>query len=143
VLHCFLEFMKNYAILNKLWNEIHVFQYLFLQWQSSIKSFKRIWNAAHGGCDRSAGDAHSSTAPDPTFAFVGSPCCPTLDFVMITFYTLLTSLFCILYKNWTVISISPATQYVVFFYKLTYVAISQDIGVTCMYQWLTVPYPTP
>jgi hypothetical protein len=55
---------------------------------------------AHGGCDRSAEDAYSSTAPDPTFAFVGDPCCPTLDFViafwiMITFYTLLTSLFCI------------------------------------------------
>jgi hypothetical protein len=59
-----------------------------------------IWNAAQGGCDWSAGDAHSSAAPDPTFAFVGGPCCPTLDFViafwiMITFYTLLTSLFCI------------------------------------------------
>jgi hypothetical protein len=40
--------------------------------------------------------------PDPTFAFVGGPCCPTLDFVialwiMITVYTLLTSLFCIVY----------------------------------------------
>jgi hypothetical protein len=38
--------------------------------------------------------------PDPTFAFVGGPCCPTLDFViafwtMVSFYTLLTSLFCI------------------------------------------------
>ena len=51
--------------------------------------------------DRSAGDAHSSAAPDPAFAFVGGPCCPTLEFViafwiMITFYTLLPSLFCIL-----------------------------------------------
>jgi hypothetical protein len=39
-------------------------------------------------------------APDPTFAFVGGPYCPTLDFViafwtMVTFYTLLTSLYCI------------------------------------------------
>jgi hypothetical protein len=51
-------------------------------------------------CDRSAEAAHSSAAPDPTFVFVGGPCCHTLDFViafwiMITFYTLLTSLFCI------------------------------------------------
>jgi hypothetical protein len=35
-----------------------------------------------------------------TFAFVGGPCCPTLDFViafwtMISFYALLTRLFCI------------------------------------------------
>jgi hypothetical protein len=55
---------------------------------------------AHGGCDRSAEDAYSSVEPDPTFAFVGGPCFPTLEFVivfwiMITFYTLLTSLFCI------------------------------------------------
>jgi hypothetical protein len=33
-------------------------------------------------CDRSAEDAHSSMAPDPTFAFVGGPWCPTLDFVI-------------------------------------------------------------
>jgi hypothetical protein len=38
-------------------------------------------------------------APDSALAFVGGPCCLTLDFVfalwiMITFYTLLTSLFC-------------------------------------------------
>jgi hypothetical protein len=48
---------------------------------------------AHGSCDRSAEDAYSSMAPDPTFAFVGGPCCLTLDFVfafwfMITFHTL-------------------------------------------------------
>jgi hypothetical protein len=46
-------------------------------------------------------DAYSSIAPDPTFAFVGGlPRCPTLDFVIafwivITFYSLLTSLFCV------------------------------------------------
>jgi hypothetical protein len=56
---------------------------------------------AHGGCDRSAEDAYSSQAPDPTFAFVGGPCWPTLDFVtaswiMIIFYTMLISLFCIM-----------------------------------------------
>jgi hypothetical protein len=52
---------------------------------------------AHGRYDRSAEDAYSSAAPNPTVAFVGGPCCPTLDFVvafwiMIAFYTL-TSLF--------------------------------------------------
>jgi hypothetical protein len=61
-----------------------------------------IWNGAHGGCDQSAGDAHSFATPDPAFAFVGGPCCPSLDFViafwiMIAFCTLLTSLFCIYY----------------------------------------------
>jgi hypothetical protein len=50
------------------------------------------------GCDRSTEDAYSSAAPDPTFAVFGRPCCPKLDFVfafwtLITFYTLLTSLF--------------------------------------------------
>jgi hypothetical protein len=60
-----------------------------------------IWNGARGGCDRSAEDAFSFATPDPTFAFVGGPCCPTLDFViafwiMIALYTLLTSLFCII-----------------------------------------------
>jgi hypothetical protein len=55
---------------------------------------------AHGGCDHSAEDTYSSAAPDPAFAFVEGPCCLTLDFVIafwiiITFYTLLTSLFCI------------------------------------------------
>jgi hypothetical protein len=59
-----------------------------------------IWNGARGGCDWSAGDAHSSAVPDPTFTFVGGLCCPTLEFVIafwiaIAFYTLLTSLFCI------------------------------------------------
>ena len=41
-----------------------------------------IWSRAHGGCDRSAEDAYSSMAPDPTFAFVGGQWCPTLDFVI-------------------------------------------------------------
>jgi hypothetical protein len=40
------------------------------------------------------------SAPDPTFAFVGGPCCPTLYFVIafwitIALYTLLTLIFCI------------------------------------------------
>jgi hypothetical protein len=37
---------------------------------------------AHGGCDRSAKDAYSFAAPDPTFPFVGGSCCPTLNFVI-------------------------------------------------------------
>jgi hypothetical protein len=60
---------------------------------------------AHGGCDRSAEDAYTY---DPTLAFVGGLCCPTLDFViafwiMITIYTLLTSVFCINFENVTVL----------------------------------------
>jgi hypothetical protein len=63
---------------------------------------------AHSGCDRSAKDAYSSAAPDPTFTFVGGPCCPTLDFIiafriMITFYILLTSLFCIVARSYGVV----------------------------------------
>jgi hypothetical protein len=59
-----------------------------------------ILSGTHGGFDRSAEDAYSSWAPDPSLTFVGGLCCPTLDFViafwtMVTFYTLLTSLFCI------------------------------------------------
>jgi hypothetical protein len=37
----------------------------------------------HGGCERSAEDAHSSLAPDPTFAFVRDQYRPTLDFVFV------------------------------------------------------------
>jgi hypothetical protein len=54
----------------------------------------------HDGCDRLAEDAYSSMAPDPTLAFVKGPFYLTLDFVfalwiMITFCTLLTLLFCV------------------------------------------------
>jgi hypothetical protein len=35
----------------------------------------------YGGCDRSAEDAYSWMAPDPTFAFVGDLRCSTLDSV--------------------------------------------------------------
>ena len=38
---------------------------------------------AHDGCDRSAEDAYSSLAHFPTFAVVGGPCYPTLDFVYV------------------------------------------------------------
>jgi hypothetical protein len=46
----------------------------------------------------SAEDAYSFATPDSASAFVGGPCCPALEFeialwIMITFYTLLTSLF--------------------------------------------------
>jgi hypothetical protein len=74
-----------------------------------------IWNGAHGGCDLSAEDAHSSAAPDPTFAFVGGPCFPTLNFViafwiMIMFYTLLTSLFYILKQPTQAVLELPITR---------------------------------
>jgi hypothetical protein len=60
---------------------------LFDKWTSSIFAITV--------CDRSAEDAYSSMAPDPTFSFVGGPCYPTLDFecvfslfwIMITFKT--------------------------------------------------------
>jgi hypothetical protein len=53
----------------------------------------------HGGCDPSAEDAYSTTAPIRTFALVRGLYWPTFDFViafwiMIAFYTLLTLLFC-------------------------------------------------
>jgi hypothetical protein len=49
---------------------------------------------AYGGCDWSAENVHFPVAPDPTLAFAGGPCCPTLHFViafwiMITFCTFL------------------------------------------------------
>ena len=49
----------------------------YVNWKSELQ-----WGEiTHGGCDRSAEDAYSSMAPDPTFGFVGGPCCPTLDVV--------------------------------------------------------------
>jgi hypothetical protein len=35
-------------------------------------------NRAHGGCDRSTGDAYSSMAPDPTSDIFRGPCAPIL-----------------------------------------------------------------
>jgi hypothetical protein len=49
----------------------------------NLTAYIWFWNGAYGRCDRSVGDADSSMAHDPTFAFVGGPCCPTLDFVYI------------------------------------------------------------
>jgi hypothetical protein len=40
-----------------------------------------VWYGAHSGCDRSAGDAYSSMAPDPTSDIFGGPCTPILWFV--------------------------------------------------------------
>jgi hypothetical protein len=67
------------------------------------KTVYLISTKAQGGFDQSAEDACSSMSPDHTFAFVGGPYCLTLNFVfalsiMITFYTLFSSLFCILMK---------------------------------------------
>jgi hypothetical protein len=61
-----------------------------------------ISTKVHCLCDHSAEDAYSYMATDPTLAFVGGPCCPTVDLVIvfwivIAFYTLLTSLFCIVH----------------------------------------------
>jgi hypothetical protein len=47
------------------------------------------------------GQQRMLTPPDPSITFVGGPCCPTLNLVyafriMITFYTMLISLFCTL-----------------------------------------------
>jgi hypothetical protein len=58
---------------------------------------------AHYMDDRSAEDGYSSAAPDPAFAFVGGLCCTLFRFVssfwiLITFYTLLTSLFKYLWR---------------------------------------------
>jgi hypothetical protein len=52
---------------------------------------------ARCGYDRSVEGAYYSAAPDPTFAFVGRPCCPKLDFscsfwIVITFCTMLATL---------------------------------------------------
>jgi hypothetical protein len=79
---------------------------LFVRLSSPYSFWRRVipytWfrQRAHGWCHQSSEDAYFSAAPDPTFAFVGVPCCPALDFVfafwiMITFYTMLMSLFCV------------------------------------------------
>jgi hypothetical protein len=47
----------------------------------SLVTGEAIYQWAHGGCDRSAENSYSSMAPDPTFTFARSLCCPTLDFV--------------------------------------------------------------
>jgi hypothetical protein len=40
-----------------------------------------VWYGAHGGYDRSAGDAYSSMAPDPTSDIFRGPCTPIIWFV--------------------------------------------------------------
>jgi hypothetical protein len=57
------------------------------------------------------GNAHSSVAPDPTFTFTGGLCFPTLDFVIafwivLPFYTLLSSLFGIFLKSHDAIAVT-------------------------------------
>jgi hypothetical protein len=66
-----------------------------------------IWSGAHSWCDQSAEDAYSSMVPDPTFAFVGGPWCPTLDFVIafwIMIYLSHIVHFAILYLDGTLIA---------------------------------------
>jgi hypothetical protein len=43
--------------------------------------FIQSGNRAHGGCDRSIGDAYSSMTPDPTSDIFRGPCTPILWFV--------------------------------------------------------------
>jgi hypothetical protein len=40
-----------------------------------------VWYVAHGGCDRSTGDAYSSMAPNPTSVIFRGLCTPILWFV--------------------------------------------------------------
>jgi hypothetical protein len=91
-----LSFFHVPGLTHRFWLRIFPFTYN----HDTLNLTTDIWNGAHGGCDRSAEDAYSFATPDPTFAFVGGLFCRTLDFViafwiMIAFYTLLTSLFCI------------------------------------------------
>jgi hypothetical protein len=71
---------------------------LFCLLDAGYTELNSTWygDMAYGRCDWSAEDAYSSMTYDPTFAFLGSPCCSALDFVFalwitITFYTVLTS----------------------------------------------------
>jgi hypothetical protein len=72
----------------------------------SLHMTTNIWNGAHGGCDRSAEDSYSSVAPDPTFTFIGGPCCPTFEaviafWIMITFHIVnFTILYCVITCWW-------------------------------------------
>ena len=43
-----------------------------------VVPFIQSGNRAHGGCDRSAGDAYSSMTPDPTSDVYRGPCVPIL-----------------------------------------------------------------
>jgi FtsH-binding integral membrane protein len=83
---------NHHIFLHKVYSLFIVYLYI----HTSILYINLKWGSRR--VDRSAEDAFSSKAPDPIVAFVGVPCCPTLDFVIafwivITFYTLLTSLF--------------------------------------------------
>ena len=40
--------------------------YLYTEFTTDFPNISRSWQWAHGGCDKSAGDAHSYMAPDPT-----------------------------------------------------------------------------
>jgi ABC-type cobalt transport system substrate-binding protein len=87
-------------MLNDLFH--NVIEILVLMMDNPVYLFST--KGVRGGGDRSAEDAYSSAAPDPTFEFFWGPCSHTLDFViafwiMIMFYTLLTSLFCIGNRN--------------------------------------------
>jgi hypothetical protein len=69
----------------------------WLWWR--VIPYTKLRLRVQNGCDRSTGDAYSFVTPDPASTFVGGLFCPTLKFaivfgIMLTFYTLLASLFC-------------------------------------------------
>jgi hypothetical protein len=54
---------------------------VYLIWTLILTTDFYVWYGAHGGCDRSAGDAYSSMAPVPTSDIFRGPCTPILWFV--------------------------------------------------------------
>jgi hypothetical protein len=108
-----------------------------------------IWNGAQSGCDRSVEDAYTSAAPDPILAIVGGPCCPILDFViafriMITFYTLLTSLFCmytsfkfVMHKCYLIVSTSDGICETRFYFSSLVAphACGSSVDDSCSYKY--------
>ena len=80
---------RNAHLVHKNWYRIWFIFIPFVRLSFSYWIWRRVIPftlfrlRAHGGCDWSAEDAYSSMAPDPAFAFVEGPCCPTLDFVCV------------------------------------------------------------
>jgi hypothetical protein len=92
---------------------------------------------ANGGCGRSAEDAYSWVAPDPTFTFVGDPCCPTIDLYLIFglpshlsgIHVGLQSI-CIWFLDYLRIcrgSMLPYTRFCIWFLDYAYVTLLFDI----------------
>jgi hypothetical protein len=78
--------MTLFAITNYHWPICRMIDFiLFVRLSFSILAFTTgspIYLVSNkGGCDRPAENTYIFVAPDPAFAFLGGPCCPTLDFV--------------------------------------------------------------